>query len=363
MKIFHLISNLQYAGRTKHLALLCRALPRVQFQPHVVVLNDSNTLESAASVAALGLAEVPVHFLGRSHRFDPLSLWKLRALLGSQAPNLIHAWDHSALWRLGLARGSAAPMIAANVLPPMGKGQPTFLERWLLKRPARIVARSQAETARYRSAGVSAHKIAFIPPATDITLPSASEKGDLPEGRFILCAGRIVHEKGFRDAIWALDMLIQLFPDVKLVLAGDGPARPELEYFTDRTQLRPHVRFLGTRHDLVDVLGRAALVWVPSQTDTGLGFALEALAAAKPVIATNQPGMRAFLHNGETGYLVAPGDKVAMARHTRELLRNPDLCRRLGAAGRDSAKGFTSDRYVGRFADLYSEVARHARDT
>jgi len=120
--------------------------------------------------------------------------------------------------------------------------------------------------------------------------------------------------------------------------------------------------FLGPQEDMADLLARATLVWVPSLGDTGLHFTLEAMAAGKPVVATNVPSLREIIVDGQTGFLIAPGDKVALARRTRELLRDPELARRMGEAARRRALAFSADRFVERSAAVYREHAPHADD-
>jgi len=175
--------------------------------------------------------------------------------------------------------------------------------------------------------------------------------------RFVLCAGSMEPHRGFRNAIWTLDILNILFDDLHLLLLGDGPDRANLERFAQGIQLRDRVHFVGARADVRPFLERAALIWVPSLGDCGLTITLEALAAGKPVVASNVPSLRAIIRDGETGFLIPPGDKVALGRRTRELLRNPDLARRMGEAGRRFAASYTPGNFIARIAEVYRGIA------
>jgi glycogen synthase len=103
-------------------------------------------------------------------------------------------------------------------------------------------------------------------------------------------------------------------------------------------------------------MARSEVVWVPSLADGGARVALEAMAAGRPVVASRLPGLAEVVVEGETGFLVPPGDKIALARQTRRLLADAELRRRLGQAGRARiAQHFAARVAVERMAGLYLE--------
>jgi glycosyltransferase involved in cell wall biosynthesis len=98
-------------------------------------------------------------------------------------------------------------------------------------------------------------------------------------------------------------------------------------------------------------------VWLPSRADRGATSALEAMAAGRPVVASRWPGLAEVVADGETGVLVPPGDKAALARETRLLLDDSERRRRMGEAGqRRAADRFSVGAMVGAFESLYAEV-------
>src|SRR5439155_17297264 len=111
-----------------------------------------------------------------------------------------------------------------------------------------------------------------------------------PSARVVLGIGPLEPYKGFRDAIWALDILHFLYDDLHLVLAGAGTDRPRLEAFARATRTRSRVHFAGPRADLGPLLHRAEVVWVPGRRG-GLCAALEAQAAGRPAVAGRQPDL------------------------------------------------------------------------
>ena len=360
-RILHVVSDLRHSGASKQLTLLSRGLAPDAFAVEVCVLG--NDVPCAQPLVQAG---IPVHVLGRTNRLDLVSLWNLRRLLHAFRPDVVHTWD-SAAWRcLSLAIApSSCPVVAGNALGSVRtRLKLPLVERWLLGRAACIVARGQAEATRCREAGLPAGRISVVPPAvdnaswSDIVGRIGNPSYGVPaSSRLILCAGPLEPEHGYRDAIWSLEILLFLFDDLHLLLAGAGPERVRLERFAVRNRLNHRVHFLGPRADVAALLDRAEIVWIPHLADGGVHSALEGLAAGKPVIASNLPSLREIITDAESGFLITPGDKVALARRTAELLRNPDLARRLGDAGRRRAQTFSPGELVNRFARLYAELA------
>jgi glycogen(starch) synthase len=180
-----------------------------------------------------------------------------------------------------------------------------------------------------------------------------------PAAPTLLCAGRVVYDKGFDLAVDALADLVGARPDIRLVIAGDGP---ELEAIRQRAAalgLAEHVELHGwvspdEMHRLVE---RASVVLVPSRLE-GFGLvALEAALAARPVVAARVGGLPEVVADGETGLLVAPSDAAALARAAGRLLADPSAAQRLGRAARSRAvQQFGAERHADAWDALYRRV-------
>jgi glycosyltransferase involved in cell wall biosynthesis len=194
-----------------------------------------------------------------------------------------------------------------------------WLARRVLRRARLVIAASStlADQARQLGAG----QVRVIPSGVD--LPSeVGEEADPPE---VLYAGRLSREKGVLE-------LVEAARDLNLVVAGDGPLRPEI----------PNARGFVPHDELQRLYGRAAVVACPSRRE-GFGVAcLEAMAHARPVVATGVGGLRDLVVDGETGIVVAPRDAMALRAALERLLADGDLRRRLGAAGRERARAHFS---------------------
>ena len=135
-------------------------------------------------------------------------------------------------------------------------------------------------------------------------------------------------------------------PDATLEIAGAGDYRPDLERLASSLDLGRRARFLGriSEEDKVSLLRRSwALVFASPKEGWGITN-LEAAACGTPVVASNSPGIRESVRDGDTGFLVPHGDTAAMAAALRRVAASPGLVQQLGATARTFAESFTWER-------------------
>jgi glycosyltransferase involved in cell wall biosynthesis len=146
------------------------------------------------------------------------------------------------------------------------------------------------------------------------------------------------------------------------VIAGDGPLEAELHQEAKSLGIADRVCFTGFRRDVPDLLAAFDIFVQPSLWE-GLSISLiEALAAGKPIVATDIESSREILVPGENGLLVAPADETALARAIEQLTLNPGLAERLATnARRAAAVRFSEQRMVEQVLAAYDRVARSER--
>src|SRR5262249_53236211 len=148
------------------------------------------------------------------------------------------------------------------------------------------------------------------------------------------------------------------------ILIGGGPDEDRLKRFTRAVGAEGQVHFLGYQPDAAAFLGWGEMVWVPSSRHGGVNVALEAMAAGRPVVASRLPTLAEIVADGKTGFLIDPGDKVALARKTRMLLEDPKRAVQMGEAGRRRSEcDFAASQFVDRFARLYEDGVVRAKMT
>jgi len=351
MRILFIISDLTYRGSAKQLTLLAKRLPGERFQRRVCVLGKAGPwAEELRSVGVI------VDTLNWRWKFDLPAFGRLRHLIRAFQAEVLHVWGQSALRAAALACGlSRSRLIVTRPLPPRKPSMRLrWWDRWLLRRAERVTTMSSNEAERWDRLGVDAGRIVVIPPGVEAEdgLPSAAAE-PLPP-RTILCIGPLKRRKGFRDAIWVLDILRFLHSDLQLAFVGSGPDRDAIERFARDARVADRVHFLGERSDLPALLAQAELVWAPCHAAGGINAVLEAMVAARPVVASYLPEMAELVASGETGFLVPPSDQAAFARQTRLLLDDAELRRKMGDAGRSRALELFSARAMAqKFADIY----------
>jgi glycosyltransferase involved in cell wall biosynthesis len=346
-----LIDSLAYRGAARQLTLLATHLPRETFQVRVTVLGTATPWAEA-----LRAAGVEVDLLGRRRPFDVLPFVALRRLLRSRADDVVHVWGATALRAVSLTGGSLPGRLLVSAALPPG-WPPRLFDRWLIGNAGGVIAFGAAEAERYRRLGVPDARITVVAPAVAVpTEPEPAEFSAVPPGhRMLLGIGPIERHKGFREAVWAFDILRHLYTDVHFVLAGPGSDRLRVEQFARAIEATRDVHFTGPCADLAPLLQRCDAVLVPSLRGGGTCAALEAMAAGRPVVASRCQGLPEIVVDGETGFLVQPDDKAALARQTRFLLDDPSLRRRLGLAGRQRAlEHFSVARLVSGVSHLYA---------
>ena len=175
----------------------------------------------------------------------------------------------------------------------------------------------------------------------------------------ILQVARLNSLKDHRTALRTLQRLTANGLSAKLILAGDGEERGQLEAFVAAQQLGPHVRFLGSRRDIPRLMS-AADVFLLSSISEGIPLTfIEAMAAGLPVVTTNVGGSAEVVLDGVTGLLAPAQDDAQLARHL-ETLQFDSLKRRcFGDAGAARAtKLFSLDRMLDEYSAVYDESCR-----
>jgi glycosyltransferase involved in cell wall biosynthesis len=245
--------------------------------------------------------------------------WALPPMLASMAravrraardADLVHAF-----WLPNAAPALLARRPVVVTLPgtdmELARSHPR-LARTLLRRVRVVlpVAQSLADQARE----LGARDVRVVP--TGLELPELP--GEPVEPPEVLYAGRLSAEKGVEELAAAADGL-------RLVVAGDGPLRA----------LFPQSRGMLPKEELYALIARAAVVVCPSRRDGLPVVCAEAMAHARPVVASAVGGLPDMIRDGETGVLVPPRDPAALRAALDRLLADPELRRRLGLAARE----------------------------
>lgn len=355
MKVLHLIPHLGFGGSAKQMSLLVGGLPAERFEVAICGLGKDGPVGQQLRERGLRVEALDWHRL-----VDPGALLRLFKLVRDFQPDIVHAWEPAALQMACLCRAwHKSHIILSSPLVGLEVGRPGWLTRRALRRVERLLVAGAAEAQECQRRGI-VDKLLQVPlgvEAAPAAVDTAAARQVLaahgvdPAARLIVCLGPLEAGKGFRDAVWSFDILRFLFQDLRLLVIGEGSRRPELEEFIRASRTGELVKVLGTQPDVAPFLELAEMVWVPTHGMRGRNAALEALAASRPVVASRVGNLAEIIEDGVTGFLIPVSDKAALARQTRVLLDDAELCRRMGAAGRQRAV----DKHA--VAEMVSKVA------
>ncbi|MEZ5178481.1 MAG: glycosyltransferase [Acidimicrobiales bacterium] len=181
-----------------------------------------------------------------------------------------------------------------------------------------------------------------------------AELGIGPDDPLVVLVGRLHPQK---DVATLVEAATRLDPAVQVVVVGEGPQRGELEQLVRRHGLEARVHLVGERADATDHQAAADVVVMCSVWE-GFGLVVaEALALARPVVATAVGPVPEMVIDGETGRLVPPSDPEALAGAIADLLADPVRAAGLGRAGAKLvAPHFDTDAPVRQVEEVYELV-------
>ena len=166
--------------------------------------------------------------------------------------------------------------------------------------------------------------------------------------------GRLIAHKNHALAIRALTRL----PGVSLAIVGEGPLAGELRREAVALGVSDRVVLAGLRNDARALMGAADAVCFSSISEGLPLVALEALAAGKPLVATDVRGLHELLSDGEDALLVPAGDAASLSAALARTLDDMDLARKLAEGGRRTASKYSEQAMVAAYLDLYERWRR-----
>lgn len=179
----------------------------------------------------------------------------------------------------------------------------------------------------------------------------------------ILSVGRLTEQKGYLTLLQAAELVAREYPETLFLIVGTGILENVLRKRIARLRLDKHVRLLGFRCDVYELMQISTLLAMPSLWEGLPVTCIEAGACRLPVVASRVGGIPEVVQDGKSGLLVPPKDEVAFAREIIRLIRSPDLCRQMGDHGRHVIEErFDVVSVARRTEDLYLSLCRRELD-
>jgi glycosyltransferase involved in cell wall biosynthesis len=381
MRVTHVITRLIVGGAQENTLATVVGLRRIPgLEVHFIsgpTTGPEGSLEAEAQPLTVAPELVrPIHPIK-----DWLALHKLEKILREQKPDVVHTHSSKAgiLGRLA-ARRAGIPIIVHTIHgPSFGSFQnaaANFIFRAAEKYAARVTTHfivvADAMKEQHLAAGIGRPEqytkifsgFALEPFLAAKNDPELRASLGIAPGDFVIGKiARLFKLKGHDDVFAVAPELVRQNPAIKFLLIGDGPWRGRFENLAANPELKSHFIFTGlVRPNEVPKYTGIMDALVHLSLREGLPRALpQAMAAAKPVVAYDCDGAREACRDGQTGFLVQPGDLATLKNRLLQLAGDPSLCKKMGQAGQQFAREhFPVEKMVGDIYNLYMKlVAGH----
>jgi glycosyltransferase involved in cell wall biosynthesis len=298
---------------------------------------------------------------------DLSAAWSLSRLLKQLQPQIVHAHDPHAISMAATALSILGRSRLALVASRRGEFRMAHnsFSRWKYSQVDRFIATCEAVRSRLAADGIPRDRIEIVHDGVDVDRIARLEPAGVHAAFYLPTGAPIVGNvaalsahKGHQHLIEAAALVLHDVPDARFVIVGDGEQRLALERQIRDRNLERHVFLAGFRLDVLELI-RSFDVFATSPIHEGMCLPLvDAMAAARPAVATRAGGIPEVMVDGETGFLVEPRDHQTMADRIAALLRDERLRRRMGAAGEARARAhFTVEKMVQETAAVYAALS------
>jgi len=355
----------EWRGGQNQALLLLKGLRERGHGAELVAADGSALGERAGS------AGVRVHFVSRG-LFRLPAARRVRALLGSGRFDLVHANEAHAVTAIWLAvwerrRALRVPfVISRRVGYPIGKS-PLAQARY--RAAARIVANSKWVAEQAAASGARREKISVVYEGAEIPPRFATEQRHRARARWGIsqstpllgCVGVLLPDKGQEWLIRALAEVKKEFPESKLLLAGDGPCRGQLESVARELGLKDDVIFAGFVKDVENVYAALDVFLLPSFFEALNNSLLAAMAYEIPSVAFNRGALGEIIEDGKSGLLVSGPNTKEISQAAIRFLSEHEFARQVGRCGRLRVEqNFSAEGMVEGMIRVYETCLNHA---
>ena len=370
LNVMFVVPCFGFGGLERVVLDLVMGLDRSRFNPSLCSLLDPHP-EMIGAIRTLG---VPTYVLHKGWGVNYFLPFRLASVFARERVHLVNAHDIGAtLYAVAAARLALVPYVVHtdhSQILTKHRFAPAY--RWVFRHGISHAVAVSEHLRRYLidTFDVPEGLVTTIPNGIDVarfTTPIDKSvlrrelgirEGDLVIGS----VGRLMEQKGMAYLLQAFSRLARQGDDTKLVIVGDGELRHDLEILARNLQVGDRVVFTGIRRDVPDLMRLFDVFALPSLWEGQPITVVEAMAAGRPVVATDVGGNAEILKHGEFGILVPPRDENALAGAIGALLRDPARAGELGRrAASHAARELTSATMVRKYEDVFASTAAGRR--
>ena len=368
IKVVQLLPGIASGGGAENFIYnLCRYIDRTRFEVEVLYWTDEDDLAGAIRQAGARVVRLPLKKV--------VSVGAVRLIarmLKESRADLLHTHfiDSDSLGFLA-SRLAGVPMVAHVHKYPYPESRRNALRYRVMATGMRKIICVSAHVREHmqRVTGLPGNKFEVIFNGIDRErfldrmglAQKQALKRSLGLGRDDYVIGnvsRLIADKGHDNFLKAALIVLMRKPDVKFLIVGDGPLRNDLKGLSRKLGIADNVVFAGKRTDVPDILACMDIFAFPTFTEAFGLCLVEAMAAGRPVIATNDGAAPEIIREAHEGILIPPGDEKALAQAILKLIDDQGLAKSLARSGCERSKDFAVEAMTRRFETFYESAIR-----
>lgn len=340
-----MIDEAKMGGGQQHLLWLAQKIDKSKFEIEVACEDEGYLVDELRKI------NIKIHPINISNRPSILSLIKTYLLLKKVSPAILHTHGGTAGFygRVAAVFNFKCVVIHTyhgihylNFNKPLQKRIYASIDKFLLKFTNCTICVAKNDFEIGLNAGiVRKEKAVVIHNGIEIDKFSLLDKkiDNEPKLRadddslIVGSVGRLHYQKGYEYLIEASKTVLENYPNVKFVLIGDGELRDSLDSFAKKIGVDNNFVFLGNRTDIPELLTQIDIFVLPSLWEGLPLVLLEAMAAKKPIVATDVNGIVEIIESEKEGILVPPKNSVELSSALIRLLKDEELRKRLAENG------------------------------
>ena len=371
IRVVYCIDNMKVGGTELNAVRTAERLDRSRFALSVVCIHQDGPL-----LARYEAAGIPVYPFPMSSLLGPQAVGqalRLIRLFRRERTDVVHSHDaYTSVFATMCARVAGVRGVIASRRSwhsPHLQGRILRANRVAYRFSDRVVGNSPSVSRLVaEEGGVSASRIVTIPnfldpqsfePLSDPARRALLDELAVPADAFVVgIVARLSLVKDHATLLRALAELVPAIPSVHCVLVGDGPERGRIQALACELGIGGRVHFAGERPQIPNLHGLFDVSVLCSTTEAFPNSVLEAMAVARPVVATDVGGTPDAVREGATGLLVPPREPSRLAHAIARLHAEPALRAKLGAAARSAAQsGYSASTVISQVEALYTSLA------
>ncbi len=368
LSVAYLVPSLNYGGSETLLLSFLKFLDRERFEPEVHCFYEEGKLAPEFRSAGIPVRD------WRSPRRDPVMFFRLIRHLRRKKYRIVHTHLFDRQGRVAAFLAGIPIVITTYHLVTdwdttggIASKALVYIDSLTSRLNDRIIAVSEEVKRNAIVKGnIPRERIVTVLNGIDVESYRTDDGAgrlrkdlDLEGKRVLLAIGRLVEQKGHVYLVQAARLIRETCPEVAVLIVGEGPLEKRLEEEIRENRLDDCVRLLGPRRDIANLFALSEVFVMPSLFE-GLPITLlEAMAARKPIVATEVEGIRETLENGYDSLLVPPKDPRSLADALTRILSDKELRDSVSSGAETKAREkFDIRHHVKQVEDIYLELAR-----